>query len=348
MPQQPFNAPINDIMQAIQAADAQFARMQQQKMSMGQLALGQQQESRLGKSQELQDLLNRAKTLSETEAGGEIEIPGLGKIPVPGIARRGELSAAQAEKTAAATTKGQLGEQLDLTDKLNEKVVKQAEAKLKAIGITPGMKDYNSALAKELGIPEQVETTIGGRTFKLTVQEAAKIAAQLESARLQGQNRITIENMRQAGKGQLSPAQETALSEMKKSADDFDQVTKLLEPAKSQLGYFTRRKQAGQLAAGGEAKKEFLNLSIAINRLRNKLLKVRSGAAVTDQEMRRIANELPNLGMLRSDSYDTIKAKLESGLADVQRAIEIFQQTAAPGGNPTVTIQGHIANLPEM
>lgn len=91
-----------------------------------------------------------------------------------------------------------------------------------------------------------------------------------------------------------------------------------------------------QLKTGGllgTPSKNFSGLSTQLAQLKNELLKIRSGAAVVDQEFRRIANELPTLGggenaRWLGDNAEQFRQKLELGMADVQRNISIWGQVA--------------------
>lgn len=99
-----------------------------------------------------------------------------------------------------------------------------------------------------------------------------------------------------------------------------------------------------QMKAGGllgDPSPTFAKLSTQLAQLKNTMLKIRSGAAVVDQEFRRIGNELPVLGggenaRMFGDNADVFRDKLELAAADVQRAITLWGQVSGRGQTPAL------------
>lgn len=332
------NSAVAQILQAMQQAEQDFARKQQYGLQREQLGIQRGDAAR----REEQAKLDREQVLSaiygRTAKGGKVSVAGQ-EVEIPGLEAQSEMETTLAGKRAKATMQGQLEAQLEFADKAAQKQLAELDAKLKAAGIQPGTPEYAKELRRQLGL-ERVKMKIGDLEVELSPEKAADIASRQEAARIAGQTRITVAGINQQGKGSLSPAQETQLAEIRKNEQAF---TDLLfgnagrgiigiEQIKDQMGFFSRRRKAGGLATGMTVDKNFTKFSVDLNRLRNALLKVRSGSAVTDQELRRIANELPTLDMIRSDSYETIKTKLEQGLTDIKAALEIYEKSFAPSG----------------
>ena len=144
----------------------------------------------------------------------------------------------------------------------------------------------------------------------------------------------------------VGPAQRTAVAEMRALRDvDFANVERTFEQAKDIIGPVASRGRTLATSAGLEVDPRFLNLKAAVAGLRNKLLKVRSGAAVTDQELRRISTEeLPN----ENDTAQNFAIKLETALTSLRQTITIFEEVHGIESNvgaPTSTDTGGVKIL---
>lgn len=157
---------------AAQIEELQGARQQRQ------LALTQ--EERAVRLAALQEAASRGQILGQTEAGGQVNVPDLGQIAIPGITRRQELEAAGAKSRSKATTAGQLEAQTEAFDALNKKAILDAKSKLEAAGIKPEDEGYNRQLARMLGVQEEIPISIGGQTYHLPAKDAVGLLEKRE------------------------------------------------------------------------------------------------------------------------------------------------------------------------
>jgi hypothetical protein len=254
-------------------------------------------------------------------------------VNIPGLEAASEIEAAAAGKIQGARTKAELETQFEFLDKAAQKKLAELDAQLKAAGVQPGTPEYSQHLKRALGF-ETVKVKIGGQEFDLSPKDAAQVAARLEAAKIAGQTRVTVAGMRTGAKGGLSPAQETALAGMKELEKNFTDIQTLFEAAKDKVGPLMGRSREILRSQGIKVDKNFNELAVSVARLRNKILKIRSGSAVTDNELRRIAMELPDT----SNSEQDFRIKLEQGLADLQSAIQIFTETAGASSRQGQTV----------
>jgi hypothetical protein len=123
----------------------------------------------------------------------------------------------------------------------------------------------------------------------------------------------------------------------------FEAAADEVSPTGSAIGSL-QMKTGGLLGAPSET---FSALSTQLAQLKNQLLKIRSGAAVVDQEFRRIGDELPVLGGGENarwfgDNADVFRQKLELSASDVQRTIALWGQVSS-GGSATPPASGSAA-----
>lgn len=350
----PVNTAVQRIIQAFQAGDAARQadienRLRQQQIEAAIESLRQSRElfPFLRQQAQFGALGERAGLLGATEQGGALDTGdlGLGQLQIPGIARTAEIGVETAGKRAKAITAGEIAAKREAFNAIQQDEIDAAAKRLEAAGIKPDNPLHDKLQARLLGIPEVVDLGAATGIKELegvtgTAKEFLDYKKTIEAAKIRGQTSITVAGLRggRSGGG-LSPAQETALADMRILRNEFQSSLDNLEQVKGSLGPFRSRLKAIGLSTGTSTDPTFTRFFVQINQLRNKLLKVRSGSAVTDNELRRIATELPTLGVLQSDDLETIRIKLEQGLADLDAALQIFEETAGGAVSPNINIR---------
>ncbi len=281
-----------------------------------------------------------AELLGQTEEGGTIP---QGTI----LGQRGrrtqqlELEGQLAQRKRA----GELAAETEAFAKLSDQAIEQAKKKVDALGLPEDDPRRAKLMASALGLPEQVRLGSLSKSLGVEIPEeladtyvesdkALQAITRVRQSQISGQTRVTVAGMRGGGGKGLSPAQETALAEMLTLDRDAQEIERLYGAAKGMLGPIQGRGRELARGQGIEVNKDFNQLAVSVARFKNKLLKIRSGAAVTDNEMRRIAQELPNV----TDSPQDFEIKLQQALGDIRAAIEIFEQTAGTGSGQTTVV----------
>jgi len=280
-----------------------------------------------------------ANILSKTTGGGQITLPGQEEpLDIEGLTGQRQAQVSQAGAVAEAQTAGQLKAQIDAFNKVDENEVAKIKARLHEVGIEPGDPRYSATLSAAFKLPQTIPLSAIdpdmakelGVDIPIDLEKALDRKARIKQAQVAGQARITVAGMR--GTGGLSPAQETAVADMNTGLSELRGIQDIFSKAKSKLGPIAGRSREMLRGQGVAVDKDFNLLAVKVAQFRNKLLKIRSGAAVTDNELRRIAEELPNV----SDSPQDFEIKLRAAMEDLERAISNLQQSSGGAGSSVI------------
>ena len=293
------------IMAAIAQAEHDFAQQQQ-------LGLSRSREKRAASQDELQRQATLAGLYGHTAKGGNVSIDGQ-DIAIPGLEGAADISAQAAQKTAEARTRGELNVQLEFADKLNERTITQAKAKLDALGLKDDSPEYNSRLAQALGVPEMIEVELNGQKARISVKDAVDLQQKkmdydraLSVANIGAQSRVKAaeigaqsrENVA-AGRGQNLPAKvKDTISKLDTSLEVMHNIE---NTAKDEWigGLMTGGQELkGRLRTmTGKASPEEAQFRTLVTQTLNEEINRISGAAVSSQEFIRLKAGLPNLSM---------------------------------------------------
>ncbi len=199
-------------------------------------------------------------------------------------------------------------------------------AELIGAGYKPGTPEFQNQFAVKIGITGKEPMVDAGEFLGDPRLRGVKMpVSKVLNARMQ-QQRINISLNNQ---DRFSNDQTKAIQEMMATLDDMLSVRDIFQQAKKLIGPALGRARDWFYTLGFDVDDRFAMLDSEVNTLRNTLLKTRSGAAVTDQELRRIARELPYV----TDSASNFAIKLDRAIRRMNAVIDVHMKT---GGKPTL------------
>ncbi len=346
--------------QAQQQGRAQrIADIRQRSLQRSQLETQKTQQESVERQRELQGVSTLTNILGKSAKGGEVRI-GERTLTIPGV----EAKAKQQVETAAETA----FRQKTASEAANLAII---ENKLTLTGLEKGTPEYNQAFAKALGIEQDVSfleiasglgiDTKGLPDIQMSPQSAATFTRGIIQAREGFAARKAL--VAQARKpGKLSPSIQTTLREsiklqssLKKVQNIFNENRDLVGPL---VGRFSEFKldapRAIQTILGGPPPEEFIEIATRLQSATNILLKIRSGAQVTDQEFVRLGKELA----LITNNPEVFAIRLSIIMEDLEANIRLVQIMNQPsllgvpigGGGGSIFgsgLQSLISTLPE-
>ncbi|KKM77990.1 hypothetical protein LCGC14_1364500 [marine sediment metagenome] len=316
---------------------------QQRVVDLKTQLIQQQFKNRLGQSKEERDeLATFAKLFSLTEEGGTVTLGGQ-SFKIPGISQAEAIKIKSAEELAFAKKKGE-----------SRAEILSAMGKAIQLGHKPGTNEFNAVMAEALGIKQRtsLKTVLSGLNLdpelvedvSLTPDAAARFIRGIVGAR---ERSAATRSLAAAARGKLPASAQAALRQSIGIKSKLDEIRKIVDKNKGiigpAIGTFNALKRGAGLPTGPgflQVPQEFRKVATELQGVINQLLKIRSGAAVTDQEFKRIALELAQT----SNNIDEFNTRIAVAIRDIDLNIQLIGLINQQGGNLGAALIGAKVN----
>jgi len=209
-----------------------------------------------------------------------------------------------------------------------------AMGKALQLGHEPGTQEFNVVMADALGIKQRtsLKTILAGLNLdpelvedvSLIPEEAARFIRGIVGAR---ERAAATKSLAAAARGKLPASAQVALRESIGLKGKLDSIRRIVEKNQDIIGPVIGRVKGFLRTVGAptgpgllQVPKEFREVATELQGVVNQLLKIRSGAAVTDQEFKRIALELAQT----SNNIDEFFTRLDIAIRDIDLNIQLI------------------------